>query len=342
MIHACPEPIQAYLDRLLEENIASGYALAFSWQGQGYETAGGAVLTSSDGLIHIQPNTPFNVGSVTKIVTAALAVKLAERGRLSLADPVAKHVPAYRYDHSILQLMLHTAGFLPPEGLDWPKPEGMAAFRERIYAHQAAEEADRIATYYTQGYVVLMDVLEAASGMRLAQLARWELFEPLGMNDSAFDTQAWTPGTYTLPYDADNGGPLTALEGLAVTGDSGLYSTAPDLLRFGRMLLDGGRHEGRQVFSGAAAGLLMREVTNGRFYKTPAMWMRGPADGYGCFGDLLSPAAVGHTAFSGCMLVADPGTGFAGALVTNSQKLHADWSNYRKLWNVALAHLTGL
>ncbi|BBH22314.1 hypothetical protein Back11_36590 [Paenibacillus baekrokdamisoli] len=336
----CPNAIVQYLDNLIQEKVTDCYSLALYCNGNTYETHKGNVLTSNGSGILVQPQTPFNVGSVTKVITASLAVKLAEKGLISLDDPVSNYVSAYRYPHTIQQLMLHTAGYAPPESLDWPTPEQMGPFRRRIYDHPVSEVADRSAGYYTQGYTILMDIVEKAGGMSLESLGRRYLFEPLEMSNTTFETQSWEPGTYILPYDSGNNGPVKELEGLAVTGDSGLYATASDILRFGLMLLEDGQFGGRQVFSEAAAKLLKREVTNNRFNKTPALWIKGERDSYGCFGDFLSTSAMGHPGFSGCMLVIDPAFKFVGVLVTNSQKLHADWSNYRKLWNVAISCLT--
>ncbi|WP_141505481.1 serine hydrolase domain-containing protein [Paenibacillus luteus] len=336
----CPKAIVQHLDALMQNGITDSYSLALYYEGNMYEAHKGSVRSSTGAAIAVQPNTPFNIGSVTKIITASLVVKLAENGQLSLDDKVLAFIPAYRYPHTIRQLMLHTAGFAPPEGLSWPVPEQLEPFKSKIYNHPVTTAADQRAEYYTQGYTVLMEIAEEASGMSLEQLGLKYLFQPLGMTDSTFEISGWTPGTYTLPYDGMNAGPVKELEGLAVTGDSGLYSTASDLLRFAVMLVSGGQYGEKQVFSPAAARLMNSEVTQGRFNKTPTMWVKGEQDLYGCFGDLLSPSAMGHPGFSGCMLVLDPSISFAGVLVTASQKLHADWSNYRRLWNVAMSSLS--
>ncbi|MFC5404143.1 serine hydrolase domain-containing protein [Cohnella soli] len=334
---SCPYAVVEYVERLMQEKVTPCYSLAVAYRGKTYEAYGGTVLTSDGTKVVAGPDVPFNVGSVTKIITSSLAVKLAEKGLISLDDPVSKYVPAYRYPHTILQLMLHTAGFAPPESLQWPANEQLDSYKQRIYDHPVSEVADRSAVYYTQGYTILMDILEIASGSSLGDLGSRYIFEPMEMSNTTIETSGWMPGTYTLPYDNGNNGPVNELEGLAVTGDSGLYSTAADLLRFGRMLLADGRYEGKQLFSEAAAKLLKREVTNHRFNKTPAMWVKGERDLYGCFGDFMTPSAMGHPGFSGCMLAIDPGFDFVGAFVTNSQKIHADWSYYRKLWNVAIS-----
>lgn len=338
----CPDAIVQCLDRFMSKGITDCYAFACSYENRSYGVSRGKVRTSDGTEMTIKLDTPFNVGSVTKVVTAALAVKLAEKGILTLDDSVKSYVSEYRYSHTIRHLLLHTAGYGTLDSLPWPAEEHMDAFRQHIYANPVSEAADLSAVYYTQGYTILMDVLESAAGERLESLARTYLFEPLHMVNTTFDTSKWTRGACTLPYDSDNKGPVAELEQLAVTGDSGLYSTAPDMLAFANMLLAEGRFEGKQLFSKAAAKLLLTEMTGGRFNKTPALWVKGERDLYGCFGDLLSASAAGHPGFSGCMLVLDPVSRFAGVLVTNSQKLHADWSNYRKLWNAALGSMNEL
>ncbi len=82
---------------------------------------------------------------------------------------------------------------------------------------------------------------------------------------------------------------------------------------------------------------LLAEASAGRFNKTPAFWVKGAEDRYGCFGDLHTSSVVGHTGFSGCMLWIDPEYAIAGAIVTNSTRLHEDWRRYKRINNRLLS-----
>ncbi|SFS56055.1 serine hydrolase [Paenibacillus sp. BC26] len=325
-----------YLEGLLQSGVTSCYAAAFyEVAGRIGEAYGGRIVTSNCSSMLPDRSRPFNVGSVTKVITAALMLKLAEQGELSLDDSVSRFVPAYRHATTLRQLMTHTSGLQWKNPWKWPRPEELAACRASIYECDLAEQPDRNAVYFSQGYFILMDVIEQVTGQSLESFAKETLFTPLGMILTTFHVLDWEPGNYSLPYDLDNRGPAIELEGLAVTGESGLYSTPGDLVHFAAMLLNGGMFDGKRIFSEAAVHAMLSEVTGGRFSKTPVFWMKSSLDLYGCFGDFVSPRAVGHPGFSGCMLMLDPQSRRAGCLVTNSQKLHADWSYYRRLWNIA-------
>ena len=69
----------------------------------------------------VSNETRFNVGSVTKTVTSALTVKLAEEKRLNLDDYVQKYLPEYKYsDVKIINLLTHTAGYVSQK-VGWPE-----------------------------------------------------------------------------------------------------------------------------------------------------------------------------------------------------------------------------
>ncbi|WP_308635087.1 serine hydrolase domain-containing protein [Paenibacillus silvisoli] len=327
-----------YLQKLRKSGITACFGAAFydCNDGEAGETYGGHIVTSNGSTLDQNGERPFNVGSVTKVITASLLIKLAETGELTLDDPVARFVPAYRHAATTIRhLMTHTSGLQWTTPWKWPRPEELDACRAAIYASELAELPELNAVYCTQGYLILMDVIESVtSGQRLEHFAREVLFEPLGMKHTTFIVTDWEPGSYSLPYDVQNLAPDSSLEGLAATGESGLYATPGDLIRFAAMLLEGGVYGGKTIFSEAAVQAMLSESTDGRFAKTAVFWSKGSRDRYGCFGDLLSPSAVGHPGFSGCMLMVDPGLGKAGVLVTNSQLLHADWTYYRRLWNL--------
>lgn len=163
----------------------------------------------------------------------------------------------------------------------------------------------------------------------------------------------------------------------AVMGDRGLFTTADDLLKFGSFFLsdrdngerepilsggdnvervpilrdgnagkgdrvlsegdNGGSKAGAPLFSKAAIDFMRRSIPGISPTKTPVFWRKGEADGYGCFGDLNSEEAIGHTGFTGCMLLIDPARDTVAALLTNSLEWHADWRNYRLLCNLVMA-----
>lgn len=168
----------------------------------------------------MRKDTIFRLASMSKAVTSVAAVMLMEEGRLRLADPVSRFLPAFkattvlvpgpagsaRYgvvpakrEITIRDLLTHTAGISygggPAEaayraaGLSgWylaDKAEPVGPLMERLAALPfAAQPGDR----YVYGYAtdVLGAVVEKVAGMPLDEFFRTRIFEPLKMVDSGF------------------------------------------------------------------------------------------------------------------------------------------------------------
>lgn len=293
----------------------------------------------------VNSNTLFNVGSVSKLITGAAIVKLVETGLLSLSDPVAKHIPEYPFDKiTLLQLLTHSAGYAAKlvDDIGFPERQGdVPAFLERIYAiNELQYEPGEGSEYFSVGYSILMDIIERTSGLSFEAYVRKYIFGPAMMTQSTFDPGNLDGKPYVLPWDDHNGQSLVKEAMTGVMGDRGLYATASDLVRFGTVFLNGGTYgaERTTLFSKAAVELMLREVSMpAGGDKTSIFWRKGKQDGHGCFGDLNSPEAIGHTGFTGCMLLIDPAYETVAALLTNSLKWHGDWRNYRQLCNLMMA-----
>jgi CubicO group peptidase (beta-lactamase class C family) len=294
--------------------------------------------------VAVDENTLFNVGSVTKPVTASLIVKLAEQGRLTLEDPVKKYVPEYPFDTiTLLHLMTHTAGYDPSIDRDphWKiTPAGIGDFLKKIYSIDTLlYEPGSVSAYCTQYYTILMDIIQRVTGKGIEEFARETLFGPLGMERTTFDTRKLKDEELALPWKRLDEERFDYTRHNPPTGDSGLYATALELVKFAGLFLNEGAYGANQIFSKAAVRLMMSEATDGRHMKTPVFWYKGPGYCRSAFGDLNSSAAVCHPGFSGTLMMIDPQYDFAMVFITNSNDLHDDYSNFRKICNAAIASL---
>ncbi|MBM7568363.1 serine hydrolase domain-containing protein [Paenibacillus sacheonensis] len=280
----------------------------------------------------VQRETLFNVGSTTKMFTAALIVKLVEEGEVTLNDLVRRFIPEFPVPQiTIGHLLTHTSG-LREVKLGWPGLGGIKAYFEALYGRTGWNALPETQfAYYTAGYSILMDVIERITGGTIEAYARASLFDPLGMTRTTYDTASLVNGEFTVPCHKDRPGDESGEFRLATTGDSGLHSTAAELIRFGRLLLNRGIWEGRRIFTEASVDLMFRERTGGRHAFSAIGMMKAANNPHGCFSDLNSPETIGHPGYSGCMLWIDPVYGLTGAVVTNSENLHEDWRNYRTL-----------
>jgi CubicO group peptidase (beta-lactamase class C family) len=199
---------------------------------------------------------------------------------------------------------------------------------------------DATCHYFTQGYTILLDVVQRVTSRSMEEFARKSLFEPLGMDGTTYEMGRLEDGNFTLPWKRSEPDRFSDLGCLPPTGDSGLYSTALDMVRFANLFLTDGLHDGRQVFSKAAIDLMLREATGERFSKTPAFWRKGDGPFRYAFGDLNSTRALCHPGFSGTLLSIDPMYAIAFVFITNSNDIHDDYSNFRKVSNAVLASFT--
>ncbi|HEV7384792.1 MAG TPA: serine hydrolase domain-containing protein [Phenylobacterium sp.] len=210
---------------------------------------------------------------------------------------------------------------------------------------------------YTTGSDVQGALVARASGTPLDVFVRERITGPLGMKDTGFGTPPEKADRLATGYFPNNGKLELFDESGAKSryahppkfpeGDSGLVSTADDLLAFSRMLLTGGRHSGGRVLSEAS----VRAMTTNHL--TPAQAKAGeeilrPGHGWG-YGmsvlawpspDGLQPGAFGWSGGFGTSWYMDPARGLTTILLTqrvfdsaDPPALHKDvWAaSYRTL-----------
>ncbi len=344
MQRACPRMADEYLESLMKGGLSPCFSVRMTRAGkETYRFLGGRETPEPEAR-PLTAETRLNIASATKPVTAALVLSLVETGMLALGDFVKRYIPEYPFDNvTIFQLMTHTAGYDETRIIPWPSVrEERAAFYQKIYAVDNLKYAPgEKAAYWTFGYAVLADIVQRTSSCELETLAREVLFTPLGMAHSTFELSSLQPRDYFLPWLEREKRTFPEACVPVATGDSGLYTTADDLIRFAQMLLDDGMWQGNRVLSSMAARLMLREATNGRFMRSPGLWIKGTGDPLGCFGDLNSPQAAAHTGMTGCMMLMDPPYQTAAVILTNSILLHEDWRNYQRILNVLLAASEG-
>jgi CubicO group peptidase (beta-lactamase class C family) len=326
--------IDATVQELLEEGISAGAftcaACAVSWPGQP-RRCWFAGKPDPDEDTPTGPDTLFDLASLTKpICTAVTLLRLCERGKLSLRDPVAEWLPEAPHlrDASVFHLATHTSG-LPA----W-KPLYEAPDPAREVFRVPLERLPGLGYAYSDiGYMLLGKLLERAGGAPLGELAAEHVFAGLGMERTAF---AATPAkgaavTANCPWrvgkvlrgevhDAN----AKALGG--VSGHAGLFAPLDDVMLFAASLLPGARRPALDS-PGALEALLRNQIGElGR--QSVGLFTHGntllPDAG------ILGHAAVGHSGFTGVALLANPEHGPASALLTNRVYCDPDGATYRR------------
>ncbi|MDR3120521.1 MAG: beta-lactamase family protein [Clostridiales bacterium] len=305
-----------------------------------YEFYGGKKFASANGGGEgITRSTRFHLGTATMLLTGALIVKLMEFGELRLNDRVKRFVPEFLFgDVTVYHLLTHTSGlgFDPLE-----QPDNYAAKREfyrRLYttgrpAHPAGSQYAPL----PYGYAILADVAERVSGQTLEEFASALFFMPLGMKYTTFSGAALPEDQLVTPWSHRENRFLTELRTKLSTGQSGAYTTVLDLIRFGRMLLSGGEFEGRQIFLESSVAFMLKEITGGKFMRTPVFMIKCGGDVYGCFSKYHSARAVAHTGDLGGILFIDPVHKAVGAALTNSTWVNDASQNYSNIGDILMS-----
>ncbi|MHC4673105.1 MAG: exo-beta-N-acetylmuramidase NamZ domain-containing protein [Planctomycetota bacterium] len=283
--------------------------------------------------IKMTADTIFDLASLTKVVATATSVAiLIERGQLSLSDRVSRFIPEFaakgKERITIEQLLIHRGGLVPDNSLqDYAQgpPEAM----RKIYNLDLVAHPGEKFIYTDVGYIVLGEVVKQVTGLSLNRFARQELFLPAGMSRTTFNPpkiwwdkcapqekrdKKWIIGQVHDPRAFALGG---------VAGHAGLFSTADDLARYCRMILNGGEIDGRRILS----PLTVRTMTEPRPLGAVS-GVRGLgfdiATGYSSArGDLFCRyRSFGHTGFTGTSMWIDPTAGIYVIILTN--RLHPD------------------
>ena len=270
---------------------------------------GQIVYQKAFGLRDIERNEPlemdtvFRIYSMTKPITSALIMDLAEDGKLNLTDPVAKYIPALGgmkvaslgedgapvfsdqvVPMTIEDLLLHRAGigygiFGPVSPIEemYEKAELFDPREDLSVKMDKLAELPLVAQpgtgwYYSYSIDVLGRVAEVAGDDSLGDLFQARFFDPMGMTETGFhvrpDQMARFASNYSLTENGlvlqDDGQKSHYLMDLPYeSGGGGLVSTLGDYSKFAQMILQDGSYNGQEILSPASVKLMTSNQLDG-------------------------------------------------------------------------------
>ena len=256
-----------------------------------------AGITNLDHPLPVTPDTLFQIGSVTKTITATAVVQLIASGDLDLGDLVSSYVaglpaevaPSLTIEH----LLTHTGGWFgdwllthPPEVRPGEGP--LEAVIGHLPLVPRLARPGQTFSYDNSGFCVAGRVVEVVSGLAFDEALRARLFAPLGMELTFFDpddaiTHRVSAGHRPLT-DADEHlvvargiDPWAATWGMRrpLWPAGGAVSTARDVLRWGRFHLGGaaGGEAGAVLSSEWRVAMQERRVPSGRAAHRGLSWL---------------------------------------------------------------------
>jgi D-alanyl-D-alanine carboxypeptidase len=255
--------LQALLDTTIGADGVHSAVLLVDDPRSGLRFSGAAGMADPQSSRRMTSADRFRTASVTKMMTAAVVLKLVEQGQLELDAPLDRYFPrdllltlhvyggrAYGPELTVRQLLGHTTG-LPDYFFDGDaNHDGTSDFVELILANPKHQWDPPDLVFYTiahqspffapgQGYhyadtnyVLLGLLIETATGQPLHDVYRKTLFDPLGMVDTYLEWHEpgtpWPPLSHVYLGARD----ITAVNTSADWAGGGLVSTVEDLRRF--------------------------------------------------------------------------------------------------------------
>jgi CubicO group peptidase (beta-lactamase class C family) len=224
----------------------------------------------------------FWIASMSKPITSVCIAILADDGKLSFDDPLAKHLPEFAGRPVTLRhVMTHTSGLGEMNNRD---PHlTLAETSKRMSEQPLRFQPGSRWAYSTAGVDVLGRVVEVASGMPFDAFLQKRVLDPLGMKDTSFWITPEKESRWARPYRWNAQAnkleetTISYLYGTAVMdrgrpplGGAGLFSTAEDVARFYQMMLNQGDLNGRRILKPETVAEMTRQQT-GELTARPGM-----------------------------------------------------------------------
>jgi hexosaminidase len=281
------DPIAAYMQHLVQNHTFAGEVTLVATKNgtiyrkaEGYRDLGAKTAMTEDSL--------FWIASVSKPLTATALMMLVDEGKVSLNDPVEKYLPEFKgqmvsetvtvdgkqttklvpANHPILvrEILSHTSG-LPFRSTAQPVPGAldMLPLKDQVRSFAADPlifQPDTDYRYSNEGLDTAARIIEVVSGEPYERFMQERLFDPLGMKDTTFWPNEEQIARLAQSYKLD----LQTQDLLKVDIDQltyplndhqrrfpmpagGVFSTADDLAKFCRMILNGGELDGHRYIS---------------------------------------------------------------------------------------------
>ncbi|WP_249714929.1 serine hydrolase domain-containing protein [Rhizomonospora bruguierae] len=220
-------------------------------QSKGRAPAVVAGVVRDGGLVHFAaaadgpppgPDVQFRIGSISKTLTAVLALQLRDEGALSLEDPLSRHVAGTPVGGvTIRQLLAHVAGLQrEPEGDWWERCAGtdIETMIKQLTPDKLAHPPHRTFHYSNLAYGLLGAVLTASTGTSWLDLVTERLLAPLEMTRTTYQaTEPFARGYVVHPaHGALREEPRHDAGAMAPAGQ--LWSTTADLATWAAFLAD--------------------------------------------------------------------------------------------------------
>lgn len=246
--------IQSFANDLVSEYRVPAISLAVWHEGNLHAAATGVLNLETK--VEATTDSVFQIGSITKVITASLVMKLVDEGWLDLDKPVKHYLrdfsiadPEATKSITVRQLLTHTSGIAGdfiPDNVD-DNDNSIARYVDRCYCLPLIHPVGEFYSYSNAAYAIVGRLIEVLCGAPFCVVMDEKIFQPLGM------TRAFSDPNESIRYrtaighlvdpEMDGGWVLThtpyASAALAGAGTR-TSMTATDLITFARAHMDKG------------------------------------------------------------------------------------------------------
>jgi CubicO group peptidase (beta-lactamase class C family) len=238
-----PNKIDNYLDGLNKQGFSGAVLVGF--EGKKIFVKGFGHSDEDKGVVN-NPNTVFDIGSLTKQFTAAAILKLQMQGELTVNDKIGRYfksVPKDKNSITIHHLLTHTAGFVESIGDDYAKITE-TEFITKAFDSHLISAVGKEHHYSNIGYSLLAIIIQKVSGASYESYLHKNLFVPAKMFDTGYVLPRWNNNQIAIGYNHGKKwgkpneknwskmGPY-----LHLLGNGGILSTVEDMYRWHNALL---------------------------------------------------------------------------------------------------------
>lgn len=252
----------------MEELCVPGVSVGILHNGQ--EESGGWGITSVENPLPVTDKTLFQIGSVTKTVTATVALRLVETGKLKLDEPLLTYLPDLRLaDEGVTRqvtmrhLLTHTGGWIGDYFEAFGNgDDALAQIVNQLPNMPQLTPLGKVFHYNNMGFYLAGRVLEVIEGKPFETVVKETIFEPLGMDASCFVPEDAITRRFVVGHEVDDNDQVTVCRPWAVPRShspaGGILSTAQDLLRYACFCLG---ETGGLLQAGSLAMMQMPQIT---------------------------------------------------------------------------------
>ncbi|RIV26458.1 class A beta-lactamase-related serine hydrolase [Alicyclobacillaceae bacterium I2511] len=282
-------------------------------------------------------NTLFDLASLTKVVaTLPSILLLAEVGEISLIDPIKKYLPEFcsegsddRKNITIGNFLTHTSG-LPKTKRYYLECSTQQELLNTVM-HEPLVQSPGTGVIYTDlGFILLGEIIRVVSGMGLDEFSTKYIFNPLHMEETAFNPQLKLKNQIaaTEVFSHSEGSRIGKVHDRnaevlgGVSGHAGLFASLNDVIKYIQMFVS----LNKGILSAASKEISVRCFTHGLTEHRGLGWNH-----FHTFnrqtGDFWPTTTVGHTGFTGTSIVFDPVTRVWAIVLTNAIHYGRDVEN---------------